>query len=64
MPRERPKEYEAIYAPVGRFLPLLAAGWRLQDVAEPMRGHHGVYSVLLWREIRPVEAQTAPEAVG
>lgn len=51
MAPERPSEYEAVYAPVGRFLALLAAGWRLQAVAEPMAGHHGHYSILLWRPI-------------
>lgn len=40
---------EFIYAPVRGFLPFLARGWRLQDVAEPMQGHHGRYSILLWR---------------
>jgi len=39
-----------IYAPITGFLAYLADGWRLQDVAEPMAGHHGAYSVLLWRD--------------
>ena len=38
----------AIYAPLERWLVLLAQGWRLPFVAG-MTGHHGRYAVLLWR---------------
>ena len=40
---------EALYAPRNRFLALLARGWRLPFVVEPMPAHHGAYSVLLER---------------
>jgi hypothetical protein len=43
-----------LYAPVDAFLPLLAQGWKFcGHVAAPMNGHHGCYSVLLWREDAP-----------
>lgn len=38
-----------LYAPRDRWLALVAQGWRLPFVVEPMHGHHGTYSVLLWR---------------
>lgn len=40
---------ECLYAPKGRFLVLLAEGWRLPFVVEPMPGNHGRYSILLER---------------
>lgn len=43
---------EVIYAPVNRFLILLAQGWRLQFIVQPMSDHHGQYAVLLWRPVR------------
>lgn len=42
---------EVIYARVNRFLILLAQGWRLQFIVEPMSDHHGEYAVLLWRSV-------------
>lgn len=39
-----------VYAPVNQFLGYLAQGWNLPDPVEPMAGHHGRYSVLLWRD--------------
>lgn len=42
-----------IYAPINRFLMKLHAGWQLPDVAEPMIGHHGNYSMLMWRSDEP-----------
>lgn len=41
------KEY--YYAPIDGFLVFLVQGWSLQFVVEPMHGHHGFYSVLVWR---------------
>lgn len=41
--------FEAIYAPLHRYLFLLRHGWRLPDVVEPMEGSHGDYSILLTR---------------
>lgn len=38
-----------IYAPRDRFLALLAQGWRLPEIVEPIHGHHGYYSIILWR---------------
>lgn len=38
-----------IYAPVGKFLPKILEGWNLPDPVEPMMGHHGRYSILMWR---------------
>lgn len=39
-----------IFAPLDRWLALLADGWRFSgDVAEAMPSHHGYWSVLLWR---------------
>jgi len=32
---------EAIFAPVDQFLALLADGWELPVIVEPMIGHHG-----------------------
>ena len=47
------KVIETIYAPRHKFLAFLAAGWRfVNDVAEPMPGHHGTYSILMEREAR------------
>jgi len=40
---------EAIFAPVDQFLALLADGWELPWVVEPMAGHHGAWSILLTR---------------
>lgn len=42
-----------IYAPLDRFLVLLADGWHLPFIVEPMRGNHGRYSILLEREDDP-----------
>ncbi len=49
MSRSDRTTWEVIYAPRGRFLALLAKGWLLPFVVEPMAGHHGAYAVLLWR---------------
>jgi hypothetical protein len=43
----------ALLAPLDGFLVLLAAGWRLPLVVEPMAGPHGAYSILLTREDDP-----------
>lgn len=43
---------EAIYAPRNQFLALLAQGWRLPFIVEPMQAHHGKYSILLERQAR------------
>lgn len=43
---------EVLYAPRDGFVALLADGWRFPGlVAEPMRGPHEHYSVLLVREV-------------
>ena len=42
---------EVIYAPLYRFVLLLAKGWRLPDVVEPMAGHHGAFAILLSRPV-------------
>jgi len=40
-----------IYAPVERWLALLADGWRFpDDIAQPMHGPHGAWSVFMWRQ--------------
>lgn len=45
-----PDSFEIIFASRDCFLVLLLAGWRFPgDVAEPMRGGHGEYTVILWR---------------
>ncbi len=41
----------AMYAPLGRWLVLLVEGWELPWIAEPMAGHHGLYSVLMTRQM-------------
>ena len=38
-----------IYAPLHGFVVMLAEGWKLPRVVEPMAGHHGRYSILLSR---------------
>ena len=39
-----------IFAPRDAFLPYLAAGWRFaNDIAQPMPGSHGAWSVMLER---------------
>ena len=40
---------QTLYAPLGAFVLLLAKGWRLPFVVEPMAGSHGEYSILLTR---------------
>jgi len=35
------------YAPLNGWLMLLAAGWRLPFVVEPMWKHHGAHAVLM-----------------
>ncbi len=40
-----------LIAPVDGWLVYLAAGWRLPDPVQPMAGHHGAFSILLWRPI-------------
>lgn len=40
---------EAMYAPIGAFLVLLAQGWRLGSIAEA--ADVGGYSVVLWRPL-------------
>lgn len=40
---------ELIYAPVNQFLALLVQGWRLCFIVEPIQGHHGFYSMWMWR---------------
>ena len=41
---------DIMLVPIGRFLPYLAIGWRfIDDIAEPVIGHHGAYSVMLMR---------------
>jgi hypothetical protein len=42
-----------IYAPINGFLLKLHAGWRFQDVCEPMPGPHGRHAVLMWRSDDP-----------
>lgn len=42
-----------IYAPLSRFVIKLAEGWHLQEVCEPMIGHHGRHSILMWRPDEP-----------
>ncbi len=37
------------YVRLDRFILALADGWSLPFVVEPMRGHHGAYSVLMTR---------------
>lgn len=41
----------ALYAPRRRFLALLAQGWELPFVVEPMPGGHGAHSILLTRPL-------------
>lgn len=43
---------EVFYAPNNQFLALLAQGWRLPFIVEPMIAHHGKYSILLEREVK------------
>lgn len=44
-------DIDIIFAPRDGFLPYLAAGWRFAcDIAEPMIGSHGAWSVCLERE--------------
>jgi hypothetical protein len=43
----------ALLAPRDRFLALLAAGWELPWIVQPMAGPHGHYSVLLTRADAP-----------
>jgi len=52
--------WRALYAPVDRFLPLLAAGWELPFIVEPMVGHHGYYSILLTQGDTDAEAACPP----
>lgn len=40
---------EVLYAPLPGFLRLLCQGWRLPSPWCGYLGHHGAYSVLLWR---------------
>ena len=40
---------DLLFASRDHFLALLAAGWRLPFVVEPMAGHHGVHSIMLER---------------
>jgi len=45
-------EIDYLFAPLDRWLPLLAAGWRFAGlVVEPMAGHHGRHAVLLERRV-------------
>ena len=40
-----------LYAPRNEWLHLLAQGWKFSGhVVDVMRGHHGHYAVLLWRD--------------
>jgi hypothetical protein len=39
-----------MFAPRNQFLALLAAGWSLPFVVEPMPGSHGAWSIILERE--------------
>ncbi len=41
---------EHIYAPVDGWLVWLLE-WRLPFVVEPMPGHHGYWSIMLWRPL-------------
>jgi hypothetical protein len=43
----------ARYAPLNGWLLLLAQGWHLPWIVEPMAGHHGAWSVLLVRDDAP-----------
>lgn len=38
-----------IYAPLHGFVVMLAEGWKLAFVVEPMMGSHGDHSILLHR---------------
>ena len=38
-----------IYAPLSGFVVMLAQGWNLPFVVEPMMGSHGDHSILLHR---------------
>lgn len=40
-------DFLVLYAPLDGWVALLATGWRLPFVVEPMRLHHGTYSILL-----------------
>ena len=42
-------EYLIRYAPRDGFLALMAEGWCLPFVVEPLLGSHGLYSILMWR---------------
>ncbi len=42
--------YSVLFAPRDRFLALLAEGWELPFVVEPMLGHHGAFNILLERQ--------------
>ena len=42
--------YSLLFAPRHRFLALLADGWELPFVVQPMLGHHGAWSVLLEKQ--------------
>lgn len=53
-----------IYAPLHGFVRLLALGWELPLVAEPMLGHHGAYSVLLSWPADRGSARLAPPPPG
>lgn len=41
--------YEILFAPRDCFLCLLADGWCLPFIVEPMMAHHGHYAVLMTR---------------
>jgi len=41
--------YEVLFAPRDHFLSLLADGWLLPFIVEPMAAHHGHYAVLMTR---------------
>ena len=43
--------YDAYYAPIRGFLAMMARGWELPFVVQPMRGSHGKYSVLMTRTV-------------
>lgn len=42
--------YQAMFAPVDKFLVFLAKGWTFDGlIAEPIEGHHGYWSIILVR---------------
>lgn len=50
--RVRAETFDAIYAPLDRFVFWLAQGFDLPFIVEPDRDHHGAYCITLIRPSR------------